>query len=437
MAGYTAAEQPVSTATAQVVLDGRDTITSRDQKKTETQVLECFKSFFLNASEGSNNKEEGMRLERELHVEWLRRGMQSIPTNMAGLDASRPWFVFWISHGLEMLGEYSEPELAPTVASFLGHCQSPTGGFGGGPMQLSHLAPTYAAVSALLIAGSEDAYKAVNREQTYKFLMRMKTPSGGFMMHEQGETDMRGTYCAMAVASMLHILTDELVEGVPEYVARCQTFEGGIAGEHGLEAHGGYSYCGLAALCIVGKADALDLDAFLNWAVHRQMGLEGGFCGRTNKLVDSCYSFWQGAVYALIHEAYRQKGVEGVLLPDSHLWFPPNPLQVYVLLACQHPSGGLRDKPGKSSDYYHTCYSLSGMAAVQHGNGTPESKTIVGAENELERIDVYYNVLLEKSHRKCAYFDALPPLKVDGKELKTGEGKGVRLNRERILGASK
>ena len=55
---------------------------------------------------------------------------------------------------------------------------------------------------------------------------------------------------------MLHLLTDELLEGVPEYIRRCrglsatshaesdaytwcsagQTWEGGIAGEEGLEA---------------------------------------------------------------------------------------------------------------------------------------------------------------------------------------------------------
>lgn len=46
---------------------------------------------------------------------------------------------------------------------------------------------------------------------------------------------MRGCYCAIATASMLHILTDELLEGVPEYISRCQTWEGGIAGEEGLE----------------------------------------------------------------------------------------------------------------------------------------------------------------------------------------------------------
>jgi protein farnesyltransferase subunit beta len=30
-----------------------------------------------------------------------------------------------------------------------------------------------------------------------------------------------------------------------------------------------------------------------NWVVFRQGIVEGGFQGRTNKLVDGCYSFWQ------------------------------------------------------------------------------------------------------------------------------------------------
>lgn len=35
--------------------------------------------------------------------------------------------------------------------------QHPEGGFGGGPYQLAHLAPTYAAVAALVALGGEDA----------------------------------------------------------------------------------------------------------------------------------------------------------------------------------------------------------------------------------------------------------------------------------------
>ena len=37
-----------------------------------------------------------------------------------------------------------------------------------------------------------------------------------------------------------------------------------------------------------------------HWAAHRQMPLEGGFQGRTNKLVDSCYSYWMSALFPMI-----------------------------------------------------------------------------------------------------------------------------------------
>lgn len=41
-------------------------------------------------------------------------------------------------------------------------------------------------------------------------------------------------------------------------------------------------------------------------------------------------------------------------------------LQEYVLLLAQAPGGGLRDKPGKGPDAYHTCYNLSGLSSSQH-----------------------------------------------------------------------
>merc|ERR1712039_1161623 len=124
-----------------------------------------------------------------------------------------------------------------------------------------------------------------------------------------------------------------------------------------------------------------------------------------------------------------------VCLPD-HYWFPSEPLQTYVFLACQHQAGGLKDKPGKSADFYHTCYSLSGVAAAQYGlDGSP---TVVGsAENQLERIDTFYNVLLEKAERKCAYFNALPPMEIDGKSYPPREGEGAVKFRQFLLEKAK
>ena len=51
---------------------------------------------------------------------------------------------------------------------------------------------------------------------------------------------------------------------------------------------------------LVGRAASLDLRRLAHWAVHRQGAMEGGFMGRTNKLVDGCYSFWQGGIFPLL-----------------------------------------------------------------------------------------------------------------------------------------
>lgn len=41
-------------------------------------------------------------------------------------------------------------------------------------------------------------------------------------------------------------------------------------------------------------------------------------------------------------------------------------LQTYILGVAQDPAGGLRDKPKKPSDLYHTLYCLAGLSAAQH-----------------------------------------------------------------------
>jgi len=93
----------------------------------------------------------------------------------------------------------------------------------------------------------------------------------------------------------------------------------------------------------------------------------GGFKGRTNKLVDGCYSWWCGGAFAIL-EALRltEKNIEATVIIDSlnapaalgeeqhDEWvdidessFNRKALQEYILLAGQHPAGGLRDKPPK------------------------------------------------------------------------------------------
>lgn len=77
----------------------------------------------------------------------------------------------------------------------------------------------------------------------------------------------RGTYCLLVTATLLDILTPELVKGTAEFLRSCQTYEGGFAssshpyysaeGEEPQvlsevrptlgEAHGGYTSCAIAS----------------------------------------------------------------------------------------------------------------------------------------------------------------------------------------------
>lgn len=108
--------------------------------------------------------------------------------------------------------------------------------------------------------------------------------------------------------------------------------------------------------------------------------------------MDSCYSFWQGALFPLIdliengiqfnemNDQNNNKNREEKLEDGSWL-FRQQSLQEYILICCQDRDGGLRDKPGKTRDLYHTCYSLSGLSISQHNKNSPP--TILGNPNNL------------------------------------------------------
>jgi protein farnesyltransferase subunit beta len=171
-----------------------------------------------------------------------------------------------------------------------------------------------------------------------------------------------------------------------------------------MEAHGGYSFCGLASLMLMGKGHLCNLDAVLKWAANRQMRVEGGFQGRTNKLVDSCYSFWQGGIFPLLHELLKDSDDTEA----SDFWlFDHRALQEYLLVCCQDGRGGLVDKPGKSRDYYHTCYGLSGLSVAQ--NMPDGSLAILGdASNLLIPTHPLFNVSKTSAQLANEYFNQLP-----------------------------
>ena len=263
------------------------------------------------------------------------------------------------------------------VIEYLKACQSSKGGFSGSPYMEPHIASTYAAVCTLINIGTEQALSIINIKGILDFLLKIKhnectqsdlpltcmrtTWPGSFEIHKNGENDMRAIYCALVIADLLQLLNQhkELTKGVTEYITQCQTYEGGIACVPFSEAHAGYTYCGLASLLLLGEATKLDLFKLAQWTSNRQTG-EGGFNGRIGKLVDSCYNFWVGAISELIDIALKGKGnYKEEWLVDQYA------VQGYTLLCCQEKTGGMRDKPQRNADLYHTCYSLAGMSIMQ------------------------------------------------------------------------
>ena len=256
----------------------------------------------------------------------------------------------------------------------------------------------------------------------------------------------------------------------------CQSWDGGISALPGTEAHGGYSFCGLAALVLLRGTHRLDLARLVEWATQRQMSLEGGFQGRTNKLVDGCYSFWQGGIFPLINAivagrvpAGSDPAAEPYAPTEIYPWVPhhvtakaapqkawttvgplaaavdtredqdgegndgnddddddddgvdvlePNmfrapasdllcdslALQQYILVACETRNGGLRDKPPKRPDRYHTCYCLSGLSCAQHHTEDAGATVLGHTSNLLVTMDPVYAVVQPQITNAIAYY---------------------------------
>jgi protein farnesyltransferase subunit beta len=101
-------------------------------------------------------------LYRKEHINFIERSLRFLSTGYECLDSSRPWLVYWIFQSAHVLNFKFSPEIITDVIIFLKNCRSASGGFGGGPMQNPHLAPTYAAVLTLCLMETEEAYEAID-----------------------------------------------------------------------------------------------------------------------------------------------------------------------------------------------------------------------------------------------------------------------------------
>jgi len=101
------------------------------------------------------------------------------------------------------------------------------------------------------------------------------------------------------------------------------------------------------ALSLMNQLDngLIDREKTLKWCLLRQ---ETGFQGRTNKKVDTCYSFWIGAPILILGQ---------VELINSDL------NQKY-LYGCQGDTGGFGKWPNTFSDIMHSYMGLASLSLM-------------------------------------------------------------------------
>lgn len=418
---------------------------------------------------GDNENDDSLDicLLKDKHITYLSQiWLQDLRSSFVTLDSSRPWILYWCLHGCDLLDHTPATEICQGIVQTLEACWTPAtvrlprklleqdpilsvaindnndervelagGGFGGGPGQMPHAATTYASVLALcILAGSGDcpaAYTLLEKKRRflYMWLLSLKQPvSGSFRMQHDGEVDVRATYTVMAAAKLLHICTDTLTVGAMNYVSACQTYEGGFGGEPFTEAHGGYTFCATAAVQLLNGWPQVNVPALTGWLARRQMGFEGGFNGRANKLVDGCYSFWQGGALAIVsrlHDSSKSKDGSDPWLSDQSntsttastttdtddltLLFDEGMLQRYILLCAQDVHGGLRDKPSANRDFYHTCYNLSGLSVAQHyGSRNDEPPAFGHAQrSRVAKTHPCYNIRIDHARQALDHFTAM------------------------------
>nr|POE47173.1 protein farnesyltransferase subunit beta [Quercus suber] len=361
--------------------DGFRTTSSEARDQVTSQ---CLPLLTGRDTQGLPRNSHGLpHLLRAKHARFLHSSMSRLPAPYVLIDASRPWVFYWALAGLSSLGEdvsSYRTRLVDTVRPL----QNSTGGFGGGHGQFSHCAGSYAATLALACV---DGLDVVDRKAMWHWLGRVKQTDGGFCMAVGAEEDIRGAYCAMTIITLLNLPLalppdsparssdlETFTDGLGNWISRCQTFEGGIAGAPSNEEHGAYAFCALACLALLDAPHRsiprhLDVAALLRCLASLQTTPEGGFGGRHNKLVDACYSHWVGGCWALLDAALTspppEPGPADTATPAPPLWNRAALIR-YLLTCAQHKKGGMRDKPSTHPDGYHTCYALAGLSAAQN-----------------------------------------------------------------------
>ena len=185
---------------------------------------------------------------------------------------------------------------------------------------------------------------------------------------------MRFVFCAAAICRMLGRVEDLDRPAIEAFISSCRRYDGGYALVPGQEAHGGATYCAVAALTLIG-APIPEPELLARWCLFQQSQGDGGLSGRCNKVSDTCYSFWIGGTLQMLPV---ELNVNAARL-EEYLLHPETGTQ-------DRRIGGFRKTPEESfADLLHSYFGVCGLALVEHSGVKPLDASLGVASEQVAR----------------------------------------------------
>ncbi|CAE6445152.1 unnamed protein product [Rhizoctonia solani] len=210
-----------------------------------------------------------------------------------------------------------------------------------------NLIMTYAAILTLAIL--RDDFSKLDKTALLQFVASRQNADGGFSpVPHDTVGDLRVVYTAFVICYLLDDWTGIDVPAALSFIDQCRSYEGGYGQSPNQEAHGGTTYCALASLSLCPFVEGTGLThrskkATIRWLSHHQTT---GFCGRTGKTPDSCYSFWCGASLKIL-------GAAECVDAEANAKF---------ISKCQFQYGGIAKVPDDRPDPLHSYLSIASLA---------------------------------------------------------------------------
>ncbi|KAG5895316.1 hypothetical protein JTB14_029149 [Gonioctena quinquepunctata] len=266
----------------------------------------------------------------DLHEKYLLFILNGkLPSSLSSLDSNRSLLLYFAISGLDVLGKVDNipTERRESIISWI--------------------------YSLQVVDDEGDDLSEVNRGAILKSLRTLQLPNGSFKGAKLGvENDMRFIFCAASICYILDDWSAIDVEMMVKFVLNSISYDGGIGQDPELESHCGSTFCAIAALALSNNLNRLrkkQVMALRRWLLFR---FDGGFNGRPNKPIDTCYSFWTGGALKIL---------------DSYDFINNYNNHQFILMT-QDKYGGFSKWVNVVPDPMHTYLGLAGLSLMNFGD---------------------------------------------------------------------